>query len=205
MKNTIRCMAFAGGVTLILGLYSVHAAQGTVIDGSTGKPMAGVHIVATWHGSIAMPVQPTTRCYHAEATVTDERGSFSLSTFTGNVNPLMWDRNRSVWAIAPGYTTSDKSDYGTLALVLMPATGTRSERFKALPFPDALGCPVDRAILMPFWKVLQGEAAHLASTPQEREDASARLFEIEKTELGESEAYRRLNARSKAEAAEERF
>jgi len=199
MKITIKHMAWAGGLAILFGLYSVYAAQGTVTDGSTGKPMAGVHIVASWSGSIAMPVQPSTRCYHAEATVTDEQGRFSLSTFSGNWNPLMWDRTRSVWALAPGYVTSDKSDFGNLDLVLVPAAGTSSQRFKALPFPDALGCPVDRKALMPFWRVLYKEASRLASTPEEREEASARLFEIEKTEFGEKEAYLRLNARSKAE------
>jgi ribosomal protein S4E len=52
---------------------------------------------------------------------------------------------------------------------------------------------------MPFWRVLYKEAARLASTREEREEASARLFEIDKTEFGEKEAYQRLNARSKAE------
>jgi hypothetical protein len=199
MKITIKQLAWAGGGLLLFGLCSVYASQGTIIDGSTGKPMAGVHIVASWSGSMSIAVQPFMRCYHAEATVTDERGRFSLSTFSGNWNPLMWDRTRSVWALAPGYVTSDKSDDGNLDLVLVPATGTGSERFRALPFPDALGCPVGRKALMPFWRVLYKEAARLASTREEREEASARLFEIDKTEFGEKEAYQRLNARSKAE------
>lgn len=205
MKTSTRFAAFAGGATLLFYLYNVYAAQGTVIDGSTGKPMAGVQIVAAWYGSVAMPVQPNTRCYHAEATVTDERGRFSLSTFTGNVNPLMLDRARNVWAIAPGYTISDRSDYGDLAFVLVPATGTKSEQFKALPYPSALGCPVNSAILMPYWKVLHAEAARLASNRKEREEASGILFGIERTELGVDEARRRLDQRMREEILENGF
>ena len=197
MKITIKHIAWAGGLAILFGLYSVYAAQGTVTDGSTGKPMAGVHIVASWSGSIAMPVQPSTRCYHAEATITDEQGRFSLSTFSGNWNPLMWDRTRSVWALAPGYVTSDKSDYGNLDLVLVPATGTKSEQFRALPRADVLGCPGDKRQLLPFWRVLQAEAQRLASSREERRFASGRLFDIEEIEFGEEEAFRRLNARSR--------
>jgi len=204
MKVSTRFATIAGGAVMLFFLYSVYAAQGTVIDGSTGKPMAGVHIVAAWYGSIAMPVQPNTRCYHAEATVTDERGRFSLSIFTGNLNPLMWDRSRNVWAIAPGYMNSERSDYGDLAFVLVPATGTKSEQFNSLPYPSALGCPVNRAIMMPYWKVLYAEAVRLASNREERRKASGILHSIEYSELGEEEAMRRLNERSRAEMLEGR-
>ncbi|MBK6981854.1 MAG: hypothetical protein IPH30_10420 [Betaproteobacteria bacterium] len=204
MKIKIKHMAWAGGLAILFGLYSVYAAQGTVIDGSTGKPMAGVHIVASWSGSIAMPVQPSTRCYHAEAAVTDERGRFSLSTFSGNWNPLMWDRTRSVWALASGYVTSDKSDYGSLDLVLMPATGTKSEQFKALPLPDALGCPGDEKPFLAFWRVLHAEALRLAETREEKRFSSLRLFEVEMIEHGKEEAHERLNARSRLELMEGR-
>jgi hypothetical protein len=204
MKITIRHATWVGGLAILFVLYSVYAAQGTVIDGSTGKPMAGVHIVAAWHGSMSLAVQPSTRCYHAEATVTDERGRFSLSTFSGTWNPLIWDRTRSMWALAPGYVTSDKSDYGSLDLVLVPATGAKAEQFKSLPRPAALGCPSDRKLLLPFWRALYKEALRLASTPEERRYASGRLFDIEEIELGEEEAFRRLNHRSVQENLEGR-
>lgn len=202
MKITIKRMALACGLALIFGLYSVHAAQGTVIDGSTGKPMAGVQVVASWHGSISIAVQPFTRCYYAEATVTDERGRFNLSTFSGNWNPLMWDRTRSVWALAPGYVTSDRSDYGGLELVLVPATGTRSEQFKALPMGHVLGCTSENRQFLPFMRLLYEEARRLAVSKDEKQFASGRLFDIEEIELGEREALERLNARSRQINAE---
>ncbi len=199
MKITIRRMAWAGGLAILFGLYSVYAAQGTVIDGSTGKPMAGVHVVAAWYGSASVAVQPATRCYHAEAAVTDERGRFSLSTFSGNWNPLMLDRTRSVWAIAPGYMTSDKSDVGSLEFVLVPATGTREEQFKALPTGHVLGCGEDNRQFLPFLRTLYKEAARLAHTQEERRVASSRLFDIEYIELGADEAFRRSSARLRDE------
>ncbi|MBL0142900.1 MAG: carboxypeptidase regulatory-like domain-containing protein [Betaproteobacteria bacterium] len=199
MKIRLRHMAWVGGLAILFGLYSVYAAQGTVIDGSTGKPMAGVHVVASWTGSVSIAVQPFTRCYRAEATVTDERGRFSLSTFSGNWNPILWDRNRSVWVLAPSYTISDKSDFGELKIVLEPAKGTKSEQFKSLPSSYVLGCGVDNRQFLPYLLALHKEMLRLASTRDERRVASSRLFDIEEIELGEREAYRRLNARSRLE------
>lgn len=197
MKITIKHMAWVGGLAILFGLYSVYASQGTVIDGSTGEPMAGVHVVAAWNASVAMPVQATTRCYHAEATVTDERGRFSLSTFSGNWNPLLWGRSRSVWAFAPGYVTSDKSDYENLDLVLLPASGTNADRFKSLPHPNVLGCGAEERIFLPLWRALFQQASQLAGSGVEKKAADLYLYRIEVVELGEGEALRRQDERAR--------
>ncbi len=204
MKITIRQLAWLAGGVLAFGLCNVEAAQGTVIVGSTGKPMAGVHVVAAWDGSITMPVQPSTRCYHAEATVTDERGRFSLSSFSGNWNPLMWDRTRNVWALAPGYVTSEKSNYSALELVLVPGSGERSTQFKALPSVGLLGCGVDGRRFLPFLKALKVEADRLAGSPQELSFASEVSFEIDVIERGKDAAHERANMRMRREALGER-
>ncbi|HRE12989.1 MAG TPA: hypothetical protein PLD37_02215 [Usitatibacteraceae bacterium] len=199
MKITIRQFAWLAGGVLAFGLYNVYAAQGTVIDGSTGKPMAGVHVAAAWTGTSVMPVQQTTRCYHAEAAVTDERGRFKLSSFTGNWDPLLLGRSREVWAIAPGYQTSPQGNVGDLAIVLVPATGSRAERFKALPDPFLISCEADKRIFIPFWRTLHLESLRLANNRQERIAADRHLFDIEFVELGEREAMKRANARTREE------
>jgi hypothetical protein len=104
-----------------------------------------------------------------------------------------------VWVFAPGFATSPQTDVDELKIVLVPATGTRSDQFKALPRTYVLGCGVDNRQFLPFLHALYKEASRLASNLEERKIVSARLFDIEYIELGEQEAYRRSSERSREE------
>jgi hypothetical protein len=185
-------------------LFSIWAAScvadtGIVMDKVTSKPIAGAHVVVAWRGVMVTPVQDQSICYDAQATITDENGRFEISGLSGNVNPLLLNRNRSIQILAPGYKVAPGTDRDALRFLMEPESGTTSEQFKRLPSPHALGCPIaDKKELLPFLRALHQEMTRLAATVDERKRASNTLFEVESIQLGDQEAYRRANDRERA-------
>jgi hypothetical protein len=77
--------------------------SGVVPDVSTNKPVANAVVVATWHAERMQTAQRHGECYRAEVTRSDDQGRFSISAFSGNLNPLLMDRQRSVFAVSKGF------------------------------------------------------------------------------------------------------
>lgn len=168
---------------------------GRVFDRATGVPIVNARVVAYWTGVIKMPVQSTSKCYRAEAAITDEKGEFSISRFSGNWHPLLMDRERNVSVRVPDYKISPAYDGSGLQIPMEPRTGTSAEQFKELDRFLPTECTDDPKILLPYLKTHHAELVKLAATNEEKLAASGVLFTIEEIELGEHEASRRLGER----------
>jgi hypothetical protein len=171
------------------------AEQGVVLDKTTGKPIPGAIVVATWNGVVGVVVQGTSQCYKVEVAIADDKGRFNVSSFSWNLNPFMIDRLRGVTVLAPGYGFSADWDPTSLRIPMEPRTGTKSEQFKHLPSTQAVGCFDAERVMLPYLKALSREMASLATTKEDKLKASSVLFLIERIEVGADEARRRLGPR----------
>ena len=168
---------------------ATYAEQGVVIDKTTGKPIPGAIVLATWYGQVGVFVQNNSTCYKAELAVTDEQGRFEVSAFSGNLNPFIRDRNRSTTVLVRGYREAPSST--DLRVVMEPRTGSKSEQFEQLPAFSVLDCP-DQRRLLPFLKALHDEMSSLAETEMQRKRAAGVLLSMRIAEMGFDQAMRRL-------------
>jgi hypothetical protein len=74
-------------------------------------------------------------------------------------------------------------------------TGSKSEQFKQLPEFGVVGCRGEKRPLLPYLKLLHDEMTVLATSKEEKLQASGILFLVEEIELGKDEAKRRLGPR----------
>jgi len=93
------------GLTITYVTMSVWASKGIVVD-EAGKPIKGAVILAYWTGDTGWVVQPHSMCYRVETATTDEKGEFTISTFSGSLNPFIRTRLRQVDSIVAGYEES---------------------------------------------------------------------------------------------------
>jgi hypothetical protein len=187
-----------GAVLLGAGIFASQvaiASSGRVFDRTTGKPLPNAVVVATWTGTSGLVVQSHTSCYKAEVTRTDNEGAFSISSFTGNLDPLLRDRQRDVVAVARGYRMSPKRDPHGLEIPMEPQTGSNSERLSALPTMYPATCPNSKTSLVPYVKALYDDASPLASTNDEKLFVLGLLMQIEEAEIGSDEAIKRFGRR----------
>ncbi len=195
-----------GGVLLAYFALTVIASEGTVIDQTTGKPIAGAFVIAYWIGNTGFIVQPHSSCYHVEATTTDEKGRFNVSMFTGNLNPVRRDRTRNVHIYVPGYESTYKSDAEKLVFMMARREGPRSEQFKAimgLGRSQGAGCSSgDQKSRVPYLRALHKELAALASTANERGVADEALSSADILEFGEEIANQNYQKRREAKLKE---
>src|SRR5450432_2308644 len=141
---------------------STLAEQGVVLDKTTGKPIPGAIVVATWNGVVGVMVQGTSQCYKVEVAIADDKGRFDVSSFSGNLNPFMMDRRRELSVLVPGYRESTDWDPRSLRVLMDRQTGSKSEQFQHLPRALAFSCAGDERVLLPFLKALYKEMDSLA-------------------------------------------
>lgn len=79
------------------------AGSDVVVDTASGRPIEGVYVIATWAGATFQGVQSGHTCFKVEVTKTDAAGVFHLPTWSGNVNPLVFDRRRFFFFYKRGY------------------------------------------------------------------------------------------------------
>jgi len=159
------------------------ASQGTVIDKTTGKPIAGAIVATSWTGYASMIVQTQYVCYDLEVTTTDERGRFTVSTF-GKFRPFLQNKNRGTNVILPGYQLDPASH--EFNLVMAPRQGTRSEQFeKANRYPPYASCPDSEQKTLPYLKAIYRELKMLATTKKELDTADSVLWSVETVEFGQ--------------------
>jgi hypothetical protein len=171
------------------------AEQGVVLDKTTGKPIPGAIVVATWNGVVGVMVQGTSQCYKVEVAIADDKGRFDVSSFSGNLNPFMMDRQRDFTVVAPGYRESAKWFPRDPRVLMELQTGSKSDQFKHLPSTQALGCFDAERVMLPYLKALSREMTSLATSIEEKMEVSRVLFDIESIELGEDEARKRSGRR----------
>jgi hypothetical protein len=197
-KKTI--LKILGGLVIAYFAITAIASTGTVVD-DKGKPIKGAQIIAYWNGNAGFFVQPTTQCYHLESTESDENGHFSVSTFSGGLNPFMLDRERSIGVFVPGYELKISSNYEDLKFVAGAPTGSKKEQFEKVNrrFKGG-GCGNEKARL-PFIKAIHAELLKLAETKEEKEICDSLFFSIESAEFGYESALKRSTQRNISNAS----
>ena len=173
------------------------ALEGEVLEEGTNKPIAGAFVVAAWMGQAYNPVQSASVCYHAEIVTTNEKGRFRVSEFSGNLNPLIVQRDRLLDVYAPGYNVSPNSLFEAGKYFMTRRTGTKEEQFAQVKSASTYDCidSLDRRLL-PMYRASYQERASLAVTDkQKRTVISGTLWAIERIELGEAAAGKNLDLR----------
>lgn len=107
MKKIARWFGIGVAALLAFGLTLPSCAmEGQVLEEGTNKPLAGVIVIATWHGSKLNPVHSISTCFHLETATTDKNGKFKMPSFSGNFDPFIVDRNRYLDVYKAGYQQS---------------------------------------------------------------------------------------------------
>jgi hypothetical protein len=187
-KKTI--LKILGGLVIAYFAITAIASTGTVVD-DKGKPIKGAFVTAYWNGDTSIAVQPHSVCYHLEATTTDENGRFRIPIFSGNLNPFVGDRQRSIGVFVPGYRETYFSDREHYKLKFAPLEGTKSEQFEMVNrYFMGAGCGNEKAQL-PMLKARHVELVKLAESKEEQKICDALLFGIEYIEFGKKIAEER--------------
>jgi hypothetical protein len=187
---------------------SLYAEAGTVIDGDTGKPLSGVYVVTTWSAYVFKGIESSHSCFQVDTALTDTRGSFNIPSFSGNVNPMLFNRERApLWLYKKGYAYVEKEDRGTNEPYVMVQDNSRGvERLKYISRTLAkTSCgsgdeKEERKQLLPVYKLLCEEAQEIAKTTEERRILNGILLHTELLEFGDRgalKAYENYDRRSR--------
>ncbi len=116
-------VAIGAGVMLVSEVS--YGLEGKVIDGSTGKPLAGVYVIGAWQINIGLPGKSISGCSKLEVVRTDEQGRFALSTWSGSILAhLFGDENLNDYYYLAGYRWEKGRPISGESVVLVPDTRT---------------------------------------------------------------------------------
>jgi len=166
-----------------------YAFEGKVIDGSTGKPLAGVYVIGAWVVSSGIGVVAKSGCGSLEVTRTDEQGRFTLSNWSGRILPhLFGDETLNDYYYLRGYRW--EKGYSPIGenVVLVPDKRSALDRIGYISelTGDADCGPVEERVkkALPLYRVMYEEAAALASSKEDRRVLGTISFKIEILEFG---------------------
>lgn len=144
--------------------------DGTVLDGSTDKPIPGAIVIVQWSGDIHGIVQGSSICYHTEAALTDVNGKFMIPAWhRTNLNPgekNVTDKKRHITVYMEGFTNRgsvpmmDRSG----SIRIERATATGEKRLQDIGIGVSYGCnrqDGSNAQLDPFVERVCAEEAEL--------------------------------------------
>ncbi|MBC7624799.1 MAG: hypothetical protein H7232_15605 [Aeromicrobium sp.] len=160
----VLAIAFSG----IQGI-NLWAGAGQVIDAETGKPLAGVFVMAMWHGN-PIAIESRTVCYHFAITQTGHDGSYNLPVLSWNPSVLI-NRERYKEFYFAGYENFTNDDFTGAVIRMRRITGTVEQRLKSLMPPRYELCTTEaerRDKLVPLYQAQLDEATLLARTPTEK-------------------------------------
>jgi hypothetical protein len=193
MAHRIHVSFLIACLTSALFPFAAAALDGRVIDKATGQALSDVFVIARWEGETANPVHSKSVCYHAEITTTTTDGKFRIPELSGNLDPFIVHRYRSISYYKPGYrvTTSDDEPLQIMERRKDPQSFEDVARFSKPPY----GCGGDSKTFLPILKASISELEPLARTTEDRRLMRDRLYNAESIELGEEVARKNLNRR----------
>lgn len=174
-----------------------------VIDGSTGKPLAGVYVIARWDGTTPMPAKAISGCYQLMVTQTDEGGEYSMSSWSWTPRALITqDSYRTVFYYKAGYTEAGKDEGKDRdPVVLWPDARPARERLQYilhLETQSECGSREQRkGKLIPLYQAVLNETRGIATTRDLALYLSSAIFQLEILELGYEAAQATLLKRDK--------
>jgi len=196
LNRRVSKLIYVASACMTLSAAAAMGSKGVVFDKESGKPLEGVFVIAKWFGAAPNPVQASTICLHGEMTTTDKQGRFTISTTSGNVNPLIGNRQRSVEVYKPGYQDSIETNFEELRFVIEPSRASAADRFnEVFTIRAPADCGMDGREALLFLKAKVGELEPLATTREQQSDLINAYFDAEIVELGEKVARERLRER----------
>ena len=175
---------------------------GVVIDGSTGKPLEGVHVIARWESQIFQGANSTHGCFKVASDISNRWGEFNVSSLSWNFSPVLFDRERWQYFYREGYKLE-----GTLEetqgkrIVMVPDPRTGYERINYVrDVGGGSGCGSEReqrSALQPVFRAAVDEIRKLASTPGELNGLANALFALEKLDTDMNTVISNYNDRKK--------
>lgn len=183
-------------LAMLVGVHamSLWAGSGQVIDEETGKPLAGVYVMAMWHASGFSPVVSKTVCYQFAISQTNDDGKYFLPTFSWNINPFLSDRQRYLEYYIAGYEDSPNNKPDEVVRKLRRSTKNAEQRIKSFLHPRYRMCTSEKQRseqLVPLYQAQLDEASQLAKSPVERDLLESVRAQRLSAELG-FEAYTKL-------------
>jgi hypothetical protein len=170
-----------------------HALEGRVIDGSNGKPVAGVYVIGAWQVNVGLPGRSNSGCSKLEVVRTDAEGKFALSTWSGSILAhLFGDENLNVYYYMRGYRWEKQFEAMGETVVIVP--DTRPARQQLDRIGDLMGradcgsLEQRKAEALPVYRLMYEEAQTMAHSYDERQSLSGMLFMVETLDLGEKPA-----------------
>ena len=171
------------------------AEEGIVVERDSGRPLAGVVVVRTWQGSIAVPAQGYTKCRHFELATSDAEGRFRTAW-----RPFGGDSNITA-AYRRGYHIASGTNYQD-RIVMEPHAQDQPVRFQQIfntPLPWS--CPDTERLIEPILRPQHQEAMEAARTLKEFDWADGIMGAIETLTLGTPAASKNLEARRRQREA----
>jgi hypothetical protein len=174
-----------------LAATNAFAEDGLVIDAASHGPISGAFIVTEWRGRAFTPVHSHSGCYHVELTRSGQDGSYHVDLLSGNYNPLITDRIRTVSIFKPGYEIKFLDQTIEKQTVLQRFTGSFHERLRQYRSIWVNDCPDAGARLRSLLEAISGEAQNLAQSPEEREKAAYYQLQLDIDSIGDEAAHRK--------------
>ena len=193
---------------VIIGLVCLFWSEtGQVVDGATGKPLAGVHVVARWDGQGFAGVVSKHTCFKVEAAQTNEKGRFSLSPFSWNFNPLLSDRQRTLIFYKRGFKAPEPVAEPNDSMVAMTADKqTGLDRLKYIGgSAGAATCGTlqqQRRALLPLYRAVYEESKEIASSPEDLRWLDSALHSLESLTMGDDTANQDFRDRARSREAQ---
>jgi hypothetical protein len=162
-----------------------------VIDAATKSPIADVYIVTRWEAAAFQGVQSQHRCFKVDVTRTDANGKFSSPAFSGNVDPLLHDRKRSLWFYKRGYRSAYDTPTGMTIHEIAPDSSSGLTRLRYLALArNKMNCGTaqqQKEVMLPLYEALYQEAREIGTTAEELAYVNDALFVVENLTTGNEE------------------
>lgn len=167
------------------------AREAQIVEAGTGKPLAGVIVVALWKGTASYS---NTVCFHVETATTDEEGGFRIPAWT---NTTEWRFTENQWVdlifYKAGYEESEESSRTHMPdqalFSLRPFTGSVDERLEYLLEMADPGCLSEEyKELIVYNEALYREARAIGRSEHDKKSAERLLFYLNVVQYGWDQA-----------------
>ena len=176
MKKTL-LIVFALALINLMALLFHGLGASTVVDES-GKPLAGVHVVAEYWGETIYFYGSHRTCFRLEVMMTAADGRFDVPFISGNFNPIYFDRSRYIRYFKAGYEVVPNQIESADPVKMQPFSGDAKQRFGRgsglLAYGDysvynpQLACPDVQKKFYPLLLAIHAEAKQIAKTYEDR-------------------------------------
>lgn len=174
------------------------AVKGRVLEEGTHKPIPGAIVVVRWQGRVSSFVDSQGVCYHVETATTDEQGNYQTKAWSQKQDYSVKFDHLSVDAYKPGYGLPGRPSQVSEIARLAPFKGTRGERLEYLKnmIGNECGAREDYAQkLIPLYRSLYEEARSISVTKEDKKVVRTLHYSIDRLELGNDEADKKLFGR----------